>query len=1168
MKFKRVTWFLISCFMILMTFQLTGCGPVSGGSEESGDGGGATTSTVDQIILNATPSSLSAGGTDTSVITANAMANGNPVSNAQLRFEIDPNEGRLEGSALVVYKTADENGVASVTVSPPSVVGTSTVNVSTGNIANSIDISIEGPLPGRIDLSADRTSIAADGADSASIYAEVSTAEGDTLENIPVTFTIESGGGTFGNGTATFTANTNASGTAVAELTSAQTAGQAVVKATISRLSSTINIAYTLGSVDITIAPMTLLATGEDTATVEVEVSDLGGATADGTVEFSIDKPGLGTITPISTNLINGEATAIFQTKQVGGSVKITAKWLGPDDTSATSDDVEASETIVIQNPPAAIELATDFPKPATINIKGSGGVTTSLITLNVKDTNGNPVAEGYRIDFDIRDSDRPGGDEFLNPLFAITTELGKVTTTLSSGTKPGPVTIIATYHNNTNVTASISNIAIVAGNPVGEEFGVFAGYLNISGLSYANLEDPVTINAGDIYGNAIPDNTAISFKTYNTGGLFTEEESLTESGLSTNTLISTGTNPSPIEGFVFVTAEANNGGRTTHVTAIETIPGNSDYIYAATDGGGIYKSTDAGSSWRNITRSSTIRAQNIIDPYVNDIAVDPDEPNTVYAATGYLGKGNIYRSVDGGDTWNSNDTEEWAGILDLDTEVLSILCDDNGSDYLWAGTQGYGLVYSDDGGETFDTGIDLGVGRSVMDIVKEPGTSDITATLYAGTPSGVYKSTDGGANWARTAGNFIGSNISTLAHHPSVSGAVYAGTQDAGIWVTYDGGITWEQKISGLGKGSSASTPIADVNNVGDGVMSRATVFDGALNESWSFTWNDTADAFLVTGTVSGDQANYPVTDPATPYTIANKLEVTIEVGNVAFDNGDTFTFITTRDSGKEIKDVFVDSANNKLYALTYFSGATEPHAVGNVYRADLDASGNIVSDWVEAVNGLPVFDEDGTLYPQHVMAMAGSALYIGGEGINFSKATTGLDTGAPVWKTSKNGMTNLIMARMPILFTGSCDMDVQIYNAAGIRIDDRENDLALDEDFYFHITTMDSNGNPPIAGSEVTVTLKIDAKEEVIFSYEYSDAYTGPGTFPEWEKYSGSWPAWPATPSLAGESYNPHIISGKKATGYIYIFDFKPACNINSNRVVAPGCSGADQKTLIDFF
>ena len=58
-------------------------------------------------------------------------------------------------------------------------------------------------------------------------------------------------------------------------------------------------------------------------------------------------------------------------------------------------------------------------------------------------------------------------------------------------------------------------------GTPVGEGFSLSAAYLNISGLWIASLEDKITASVADVYGNAVKNSTLISFKTYNTGGLF-----------------------------------------------------------------------------------------------------------------------------------------------------------------------------------------------------------------------------------------------------------------------------------------------------------------------------------------------------------------------------------------------------------------------------------------------------------------------------------------------------------------------------------------------------------------------------------------------------------------------------------------------------------------------
>ena len=87
-----------------------------------------------------------------------------------------------------------------------------------------------------------------------------------------------------------------------------------------------------------------------------------------------------------------------------------------------------------------------------------------------------------------------------------------------------------------------------------------------------------------------------------------------------------------------------------------------------------------------------------------------------------------------------------------------------------------------------------LGHGKTVRDIVKVSGTHGSTAVLYAATATGLFTSTTGGLFWAET-GNFTGDNLTTLALHPLQVGGndiIYAGTEDAGVWVSADNGATW----------------------------------------------------------------------------------------------------------------------------------------------------------------------------------------------------------------------------------------------------------------------------------------------------------------------------------------------------------------------------------------
>ncbi|MGA1863728.1 MAG: hypothetical protein ACMUHX_01570, partial [bacterium] len=1347
----------------------------TGSATITGEAGGFNGNTTVKFIpgppftinIKATPADLVADGLSESIISVIVFdAHGNPVTDGTiLTFNT------IDGDLSALLETTSL-GEASITYTTPGYVpgsGNDIVTVETTNeITASTIIKLTGAQVAGITLSAEPESLPADGSSKATITAAVTIIGGGKApDDTPVNFTIVSGGGIFQiTGTNTVTSYT-AGGEATARLISDPNVGTATIQASSGGIIEEIQITYTPGSVSLAITPNSLLGTGEEEATVVATLTDAsGGPPADGqTVVFTLNDGTLGHFDPNSIFIdpVNGKAygfssggevRATFIASDKDGTIVITATW------DAGSMDITGSASAKILPSPADIRIASGFPNPMSISIKGTGGISTSRITFDVTDSHSDPVPDGYRIDFTIQSG--PNGGEIIGPPSAMT-ENGQVTTLLRSGTKAGPVSIKAYYYYNSEVTTTTSSIAISAGPPVGEEFGISAQYINVSGLWLDGIDDLISIRAGDISGNPVPDDTAIAFKTYNTGGSTVPGSSETTDGVATCILESSA--PEPHEGFLSLTAEATNGGRTTHVTTIAVTP-SPDYhiIYAGTDGGGIYKSTDSGFSWENISRSSTISGQNWIDPYINDISVDPDNHNVIYAATGYLGKGNIYRSINGGLNWNSNNSEEWDGIFSMDKAVLSVLCDDSGSPYVWIGTNGYGALYSPDGenfswggkvdpnhgilfysgGSTYDnpnnngkgyittpelsytsktekwtatylktsvyidqngpfypntsasgsnadgslddleisllagteswtitymggfdpnystTGINdpsnhgtlyvtdtsastrnetwyvtyrdpnltfgwtqagfevrgtysglqdkytdlskpyisdnsevefyiipnanfthgdcftfqtladswfikadfsdpnggkygnartdipfksslisftiysgeknffkkgdffslssiadgkwvvsgevsglqyarakndvpyvsdndevaftirrgytpfdsgdmfefyiiasgLGAGKVVHDIVKVPGTNGSSAALFAGTDAGVFKSTDGGILWQK-ATSFSGDRIMTIEMHPDPPHVFYVGTEDAGVWGTSDGAVSWTSYSGGMSKGLSATEPFPNAGNIGNGSMSKVTVKPNVLSETWTVTCTSAVSdsgIFSVVGSQSGPQSDATV---GIPYESDNQ-EIAFHIydGTFDFKEGDTFTFDTIRAPGTNIKDLLIDKVNNKLYTVTYYMGALIPHAVGNVYVRTLDPVSELPIDaWQEANQGLPQYEppDDITLFAMHSLAIdsdiAGpKAVYLGGEGINFLRAESGLAS-APtgfVWESSKSGMTNRIMARMPVLFSGECFMDVTANNIFGHMV-------------AFTVYIQDEKGNPP---------------------------------------------------------------------------------------------------------
>lgn len=241
------------------------------------------------------------------------------------------------------------------------------------------------------------------------------------------------------------------------------------------------------------------------TANLSVTVLDENGnPVAVGTVvQFSISPSGMGSISPIqaATNE-NGVATATFTSGDVSGAVTITA----------TAGDKSASVNITVL-PPTLSSIRFISAEPSVISIQGSGGVTVSKITFEVKDSGDNPV-EGVEVRFDLYG---PGGGEFLDPTTSSTNSSGRAYTYLNSGNIAGPVRIIAwIIDTNANkvISAASNPISIGGGKPSYAHFSLAADLLNISGNVWYGLQDTITAFLADRFGNIITSPVTVSFFT------------------------------------------------------------------------------------------------------------------------------------------------------------------------------------------------------------------------------------------------------------------------------------------------------------------------------------------------------------------------------------------------------------------------------------------------------------------------------------------------------------------------------------------------------------------------------------------------------------------------------------------------------------------------------
>jgi PKD repeat protein/photosystem II stability/assembly factor-like uncharacterized protein len=197
------------------------------------------------------------------------------------------------------------------------------------------------------------------------------------------------------------------------------------------------------------------------------------------------------------------------------------------------------------------------------------------------------------------------------------------------------------------------------------------------------------------------------------------------------------GPTPLPANG----TGQLNGSGR---LTSIAFHPSDANTIFVGAPSGGVWKSTDSGTTWAEFSGGLTRLG-------VSSIVIDPNTPSTMYIGTG---------DRDGGDA------------------------------------PGYGVWRSTDGGISWHAR-NSGMGnRTVYEVIMDPTNSNI---LIASTSnSRIYRSTDAGANWTYTSSV---SSCKDIAFHPTNSNIIYAvGTS---VNRSTDNGVSFTQISSGTPSGA-----------------------------------------------------------------------------------------------------------------------------------------------------------------------------------------------------------------------------------------------------------------------------------------------------------------------------------------------------------------------------
>lgn len=237
---------------------------------------------------------------------------------------------------------------------------------------------------------------------------------------------------------------------------------------------------------------------------------------------------------------------------------------------------------------------------------------------------------------------------------------------------------------------------------------------------------------------------------------------------------------------------------------------------YVGTASGGLWKTTNAGTTWTPIFDHEKSYS-------IGVVVVDPKNPNIVWAGTGEnnaqrsvsYGDG-VYKSIDGGRTWKNVGLEE-------SEHIGKIVIDPRNSDVvyvaaqgpLWSGGGDRGLFKTTDGGATWKKVLDGGDWSGVSDVVLDPRNPDVLIAstwqrirrqwgyIAGGPQSGVYRSTDGGATWKKSQSGLPKQELGRtgLAISPVNPDVVYAIVEAAndsgGFYRSTDNGVNWK-KMSG----------------------------------------------------------------------------------------------------------------------------------------------------------------------------------------------------------------------------------------------------------------------------------------------------------------------------------------------------------------------------------
>lgn len=385
-----------------------------------------------------------------------------------------------------------------------------------------------------------------------------------------------------------------------------------------------------------------------------------------------------------------------------------------------------------------------------------------------------------------------------------------------------------------------------------------------------------------------------------------------------------------------FIPYWGNVSGR---VRGLDVHPTDPNTVYIGAAAGGIWKTTDGGTTW-------TDKSDGLSRLTFGAIAIDPNNTNTIYAGTGetiwffnnvtYEGNG-LYKSTNGGDTWiqitNGFGLQTQFSDIEVNPSNSNIILASLGSGTWENQVPGNeGVWRSTDAGTTWTRTLNV---DDAFDVAFHPSNSLLAYTACGNkqTSGGFYRSTDGGATWTQSnAGLPTVTDIGRMQFDLSTSSPLiifaliynnstsFSGRRTAAYKST-DGGFNWAQVSSGVNiAGSYNGSSVSDQGSYDLCLSVHPTDPNTVVfgNVEVSRTTDGSSISFVRKGT--GSYGGGALAWDGYTHTDIHKIQFAPSSGNIAYIGCDGGAYKST-DAGATWS-----SLNNDINTIQFYRVASHP--------------------------------------------------------------------------------------------------------------------------------------------------------------------------------------------------------------------------------------------------